>query len=78
MTTQNTPRSVTTLTDIVIPAGTVASVEPPHRTDYCADYVSVLIAHGNDRTSEWMMPLEDAISYGLVLAPAARNQGVLA
>lgn len=63
------PQTARTLVDIIIPAGTEAAVEPPHRTEYCTKYVSVLIAHGNDRTSEWLMPLEDAVSFGLVSQP---------
>lgn len=68
MASRRKPRKVRLLSDVTIPAGTVASVEPAHRRDFYCDYVSVLIAHGNDRTSEWLIPLDDAVSYGLVEA----------
>lgn len=57
------------LNDLIIPIGTTCTVEPPFKRQTMCDYVSVLIPHGNDRTSEWTMPLDDAVIYGLVSAP---------
>lgn len=63
------PQVVRLVNDLIIPAGTVCTVEPPFKRQTLCDYVSVLISHGRDRTSEWTMPLEDAVSYGLVSVP---------
>ena len=67
------PQTITLLQDIVVKAGTMLSIEPPFKRETMCDYVSVLIAHGKDRTSEWTMPLDDAVSYGLVSAPVEKK-----
>ena len=63
------PNPVKTLIDIVLPAGTEVSINPPHRVSYAIPHVTVLIAHGKDSSSEWHMPLEDAVALGIVEAP---------
>ena len=66
-------QTVSLLEDITIPAGTEAVIEPPHHTHYATKYVSVLIAHGKDRTSKWLMPLDEAVSFGLVSEPERKQ-----
>lgn len=55
-----------TTRDIVIPAGTEVSVDPPHTQSFGTEQVSVLHAESKDCTSEWRMPLDEAIEVGLV------------
>lgn len=63
------PQIVRLMNDVIIPTGTVCDVEPPHHESYAGYYVSVIIPHGKDRSSRWFMPMDDAVSYGLVSAP---------
>lgn len=69
MSKRRKPQIARLLNDLIIPIGTACTVEPPFKRQTMCDYVSVLISHGNDRTSEWTMPLDDAVSYGLVSVP---------
>lgn len=56
---------VKTLKDVVIPAGTEGTLEPWRRSDII-DYVSVMVSHNKDVTSEWLIPRKDAISLGII------------
>lgn len=63
------PESVKILKDILLSARTEATILPPHRVDYATPQVTILIAHGKDASSEWHMPLEDAVALGIVETP---------
>lgn len=52
--------------DIVIPAGTEVTKEPPHQVEYYTDTAVVLIAVTNDVTAHWYMDLEEALAEGVV------------
>lgn len=64
--TRSKKRRLTISREIVIPVGTIARIEPNRVSRYSGEWVSVLIAHGKDHTSEWMMPLKEALALGLV------------
>lgn len=55
-----------TARDILIPAGTAVHVNPPHRSNWGVPSANVLTAVTKDSTSEWLMPLDEAIAAGLV------------
>lgn len=63
------PTPIKTLVNIALSAGTEVSIDPPCRANYAAPYVTVLIAHGRHSSSEWRMPLEDAVALGIVEVP---------
>lgn len=52
--------------DIVIPAGTEISKEPPRTSDYATERATVLIEVTPNVTAEWHMDLEEAIMEGVV------------
>ena len=54
--------------DILIPAGTDVVIEPPHKTEYFGDTVTVFIEVDKDHTSFWTMHLEDALETGMLVA----------
>lgn len=58
-----------TLKNILIPAGSEVGPAPVSITRY-VDYVSVIVSHGPDHTSEWAMPKDDAIALGIVAEEA--------
>lgn len=56
-----------TVRDILIPAGTMVSVEPPGlNRRYMTPHASILIAETKDHTSEWAMDLGESIELGIV------------
>lgn len=55
-----------TTKDIVIPAGTEISKEPPRTSKYATERATVLIEVTPDVTAEWHMDLEEAIMEGIV------------
>jgi hypothetical protein len=59
--------SYVTTRDIVIPAGTEVDISPAGmgRTIHC-DFASILTAETKDHTSEWSMPLDEALELGIV------------
>lgn len=52
--------------DIVIPAGTKVQADGP-KTSMRGEAASVLIAETHDHTSEWSMPLDEALRLGIVV-----------
>ena len=63
---QRTERGLT-LSTVTIPAGSEVTRIPYSRVEKY-DYVSVLVSHDKDATSEWTMPVEDAVRMGIVPA----------
>ena len=55
-----------TKTDIVIPAGTEVTAEPPHKTQHYTESAVVTIEVTKDIAAEWRMDLEEAIEAELV------------
>lgn len=74
MTKKRKPAPIKTLVDVVLPAGTEVSINPPHQTNHAIPHVTVLVPHGKDSSSEWHMPLEDAVALGIVEAPAGFDE----
>jgi hypothetical protein len=58
-------QKVLTTKEIVIPVGSEATVTPYMKSSK-TDFVSVLISHDKNGTSEWTMPVEDAIRLGFI------------
>lgn len=56
-----------TVKDIVIPAGTRVAADGP-KTSYTCERASILVAESKDCTSEWSMPLDEALELGLIKA----------
>jgi hypothetical protein len=56
-----------TLKPTNIPAGSKVTRIPFSRFD-SYDYVSVLVSHDKDATSEWRMPFDEAVRMGIVSA----------
>ncbi len=59
--------------DIVIKAGTEVFVHGPHSRKVHYDAATVLTAVTKDTTSEWAMPLDEAVAAGLVCEKAPED-----
>ena len=54
-----------TLKDVTIPAGSEGTAFLYVRSEK-HNYMSVLISHDEDTTSEWLIPVEDALRLGII------------
>jgi hypothetical protein len=52
--------------DFVIPKGTKVTRDPPHKTSYATDNVSILISTSKDTTAELIMDWDEATQLGLI------------
>lgn len=58
--------------DIVIPTGTKVDVRPSGtRSKIFCDFAEVLISETKDHTSEWTMPLDEALELGIIVQSEA-------
>lgn len=52
--------------DIIIPAGTEVTTDPPHKTEFMTERATVMIEVTRDITAEWHMDLEEGLEAGVV------------